>query len=162
MNTTRATLGRSVSLPYARHTDTRDCLFSISSSSSVNRPAVRRLKRRVASHRVERESQKLKTGHRLDVGTRFARRIDCRSRDDYYDYKDYGCFFVIDASFPSTSSSAWRAVGAWVGRRMGEATPGQRRRRGREERIEAKSEATIERDASLLVCAMTTVMTVDR
>jgi hypothetical protein len=88
--------------------------------------------------------------------------IDCRSRDDYYDYKDYGWFFVIDASFPSTSSSAWRAVGAWVGRRMEEATPGRRRRRGREGRIEAKSEATIERDASLSVCAMTTVMTVDR
>jgi hypothetical protein len=45
---------------------------------------------------------------------------------------------------------------------MEEATPGRRRRRGREGRIEAKSEATIERDASLSVCAMTTVMTVDR
>ena len=50
---------------------------------------------------MESESQKLKTGHRLDVGTRFARRIDCRSRDDYYDYKDYTgvCLLLLTLLF---------------------------------------------------------------
>jgi hypothetical protein len=44
---------------------------------------------------------------------------------------------------------------------MGEATPGRRRRRARAGRIEAKSEATRRRDASLRAIAWMMVVVVD-